>query len=51
MLESYADDTDYDGDKMISEIVIFTALTEGNIIGFVQYGKLNFTYYENEVHI
>ncbi len=46
-LESYQNDTDYDGDKMFGELISYAACDENEIVGFVQFGISNFTYNEN----
>lgn len=46
-LESYQNDTDYDGEKMFSELVNYAAYAENEIVGFVQFGISNYTYNQN----
>ncbi|MBQ7783301.1 MAG: GNAT family N-acetyltransferase [Oscillospiraceae bacterium] len=45
--ESYDNDTDYDADKMFSELMTYAAYAENNIVGFVQFGISNYFYNEN----
>ena len=44
---SYNNDTDYDGDKMFSELMTYAAYAENNIVGFIQFGISNYIYNEN----
>lgn len=46
-LESFADDTDYDGEKMFREIITVGAFYEGRAVGFVQFGIPMYIYAEN----
>ena len=46
-LESYNNDTDYDGDRMFSELMTYAAYAENNIVGFIQFGISNYIYNEN----
>lgn len=46
-LESYNNDTDYDGDKMFSELITYAAFTQNLIVGFIQFGISNYFYNAN----
>ncbi len=46
-LESYNNDSDYDGDKMFGELMTYAAYAENDIVGFVQFGISNYTYNES----
>lgn len=46
-LESYQNDTDYDGDEMFGELISYAAYAENEMVGFVQFGISNYTYNEN----
>ncbi len=43
-LESFASDTDYDGEEMFSELVTCAAVKDSTIVGFVQYGLSLYIY-------
>ncbi|MBQ8826267.1 MAG: hypothetical protein IJ007_04165, partial [Oscillospiraceae bacterium] len=45
--QSFADDTDYDGEKMFKELVTYAAYSECRIVGFVQVGISDYVYNEN----
>lgn len=46
-LESYNNDTDYDGEKMFNELVTCAVYVENDIVGFIQFGISNYTYNES----
>ncbi|MBQ3161321.1 MAG: GNAT family N-acetyltransferase [Oscillospiraceae bacterium] len=46
-LESYNNDTNYDGDKMFSEIITYAVYAENSIVGFIQFGTSNYIYNGN----
>ncbi len=37
-IKSFSDDLDLDGEDMFSELITYTAICDGNIVGFVQFG-------------
>lgn len=43
-LESFADDTDYDGEKMFSQLFTYAAYDADRIVGFVQFGISRYVY-------
>lgn len=43
-LESFANDTDYDGEEMFSQLFTYAAYAENRIVGFVQFGISRYTY-------
>lgn len=46
-LESFINDTDYDGEKMFSQLLTYAAYDESRIVGFVQFGISRYIYDSN----
>ncbi len=46
-LESFANDTDYDGEKMFSQLLTYAAYDKDYVVGFVQFGISRYIYDSN----